>query len=139
VRTQLIRTQLAHPAPRIPDASPSTVIMTPCGRTRASAGPAVTLIHQQNIQSCCLLYLKAEQDQGITSRELELPRYFFIIQFSESELDDPHGTLLASDDSAHSYAERVIRELKADADYDGSSANMIVKDAEGRTVCSIPF
>jgi hypothetical protein len=81
--------------------------------------------------------LSAIQDHG--AAEAELPLYFFIIRVSESELDDPHGSLLASDASARSYAERVIRELKADEDYDGSGSNMIVKDAEGRTLFSIPF
>ena len=67
-----------------------------------------------------------------------MPLYFFIIQFSEGELDDTVPPL-ANDASARSYAERVIRELKSEEGYDGSGLGMIVKDGGGRIVLSIPF
>jgi hypothetical protein len=72
-------------------------------------------------------------------RRPELPLYFFVIKFPEGEHDDLNGALFASDASARSYAERVIRELNADGDYESSGLNMVVKDAEGRTVFAIPF
>lgn len=64
---------------------------------------------------------------------------FFIIQYPEGEHDDPNGTLFSSDAAALSFAERVIRELKAGGDYSSPGLNMVVKEAEGRTVFSIPF
>jgi hypothetical protein len=68
-----------------------------------------------------------------------LTRYFFIVQTPRERYDDEAGTSLADDQSARTYAEAFIEELKAESPSDSRGWVMIVEDAGGRLVCSIPF
>ena len=68
-----------------------------------------------------------------------MPRYYFIIQFRDRRHDDPSGTSLPDHGAAQAYALRVIRELKDSGGYDDPDVTMIVKDASGREIFSIPF
>lgn len=65
--------------------------------------------------------------------------YFFILQRRERRDDDPHGTPLPNDTAAKEYAQRVIRELKEAGGYDDPDLKMIVKNAAGDVIYSIPF
>jgi Domain of unknown function (DUF6894) len=40
--------------------------------------------------------------------------YFFIIEYSEQEIDDPEGVVLPSDDAAIEYARRIIDDIRKD-------------------------
>ncbi len=66
-------------------------------------------------------------------------RYFFILQWPDRKHDDRYGTVLANDEAARAYAERIIRELKEAGGYDDDGLTMIVKGAGRRRVFSIPF
>ena len=66
-------------------------------------------------------------------------RYFFAIRRDGEEYPDTTGTLLLSEEAAHAYALRIIRELKEAGGHDNPALTMIVKDAAGKTVFSIPF
>ena len=69
-----------------------------------------------------------------------MPRYYFIVHFSDHKLSDDGGTLLPHDIAARDYALQVIRELKKDdGGYDGPSVTMIVKDERERELLVIPF
>jgi hypothetical protein len=68
-----------------------------------------------------------------------MPRYYFVIQFGDRTHDDPSGTSLRDHAAARSYALRVIRELKEGGGYDEPDVTMIVKDASGQEIFSIPF
>jgi len=69
-----------------------------------------------------------------------VPRYFFILQWDAARShDDATGTMLPNDQAARSYAERVVRELKEAGGYDDPGLTMVVKNAAGRTVFSLPF
>jgi hypothetical protein len=65
--------------------------------------------------------------------------YFFIVEGPSRCYDDEAGTLLQDDRAALRMAERVISELKSAGDDGYRDHVMIVKDASGRTVFSIPF
>lgn len=66
-------------------------------------------------------------------------RYFFILQAPSQRYDDDAGTWLPDDKSALAHAEALIQELKSEDEYDYRGWLMIVRDAQGRTVFSIPF
>jgi hypothetical protein len=68
-----------------------------------------------------------------------MPRYHFIIRWPDREHGDPAGTQLADDTAARTYALRVIRELKEGGGYDDPELAMVVTDADGRAIFSIPF
>ena len=57
-----------------------------------------------------------------------MPQYYFDVRSAEWDYRDPDGIKLADDDAATAYAERIIRELKADEGYDASDLQMLVKD-----------
>ncbi len=65
--------------------------------------------------------------------------YFFIVQGPSRCYDDETGTSLQDDQAALAMAEKVVRELKSAGDDGYRGHVMIVKDANGRTVFSIPF
>ncbi len=65
--------------------------------------------------------------------------YFFIVQGPSRCYDDETGTSLQDDQAALAMAEKVMRELKSAGDDGYRGHVMIVKDARGRTVFSIPF
>jgi hypothetical protein len=64
------------------------------------------------------------------------PRYFFIIRGRNRVKDD---TNLPDVAAALSNAERKIRDLRKENEYDDPSLMMIVKDEAGQTVLSLPF
>ncbi len=68
-----------------------------------------------------------------------MPRYFFMIRRENAIEDDPHGTILPDAPAALSYAERTIRELRAEGGHDDPLLIMLVKDDSNRTVLSLPF
>ena len=68
-----------------------------------------------------------------------MPRYFFTIRGRDRVKDDPHGTNLPDVAAALSNAERKIRDLRKENEYDDPSLMMIVKDEAGQTVLSLPF
>ena len=69
-----------------------------------------------------------------------MPRYFFIIRASDTEIeDDPHGTDLPHLGAALSYAERTIRELQKEGEYKSPGPTMIVMDEARQVVLTLPF
>jgi hypothetical protein len=52
---------------------------------------------------------------------------------------DPDGIALSDEKAAIAYAERIIRELKADEGYDAPDLQMYVKDESQRRIVTIPF
>jgi hypothetical protein len=93
------------------------------------------------VSLCCISYFRTKwsNDRKTKSRSASLTRYFFIIQTPGGRYDDEAGTSLADDQSARAYAESFIEELKAESPSDCDGWLMIVQDAGGRLVCSIPF
>jgi len=67
-----------------------------------------------------------------------VPQYFFIVKWPDQELDDPKGTRLPTDADALRYANRLIREIREGGEPDEPHLTMIVKNAAGKTVFSIP-
>jgi hypothetical protein len=69
-----------------------------------------------------------------------LTRYFFIVQTPTQRCDDEAGMLLPDDQSAFARALELMRELKRD-EQSGDCRDwvMVVQDASGRLVSSIPF
>jgi len=68
-----------------------------------------------------------------------MPQYYFDVWSPEWDYRDPDGIKLADDDAATAYAERIIRELKADEGYDASDLQMLVKDKSQHVMFAIPF
>jgi hypothetical protein len=69
----------------------------------------------------------------------DMPRYRFILQWSDKAQGDEHGTHLPDHDAACEYAHRVVRELKEDGGYNEPGLRMIVRDTNGKLIRSIPF
>ncbi len=65
--------------------------------------------------------------------------YYFDIKGYGEEHDDRGGTLMPNDEAALAYAWRIIRELREAGGYDDTSLSLIVRNAAGKTVYSIPF
>ena len=70
-----------------------------------------------------------------------MPQYFFDVRSSTWDYTDPDGISLPDDGAATAYAERMIRELKADDgnDYDEPDLQMFVRNEIGTVRFSIPF
>jgi hypothetical protein len=68
-----------------------------------------------------------------------MPQYFFDVRSIEWSYHDSDGITLANDDTAISYAERMIRELKADEGYDALDLQMLVKNELQTPLIVIPF
>ena len=68
-----------------------------------------------------------------------MPRYYFNLEGDNHADNDRSGTLLSNDSAARNYAERIVGELQDAGGYDGAGLAMVVKDAGGRTIFSIPF
>ena len=68
-----------------------------------------------------------------------MQRYFFVIEGDGYSHEDERGTRFASFDAACAYAARVIRELKESGAYDDPGLTMVVKNASGQVLLSIPF
>ena len=66
-----------------------------------------------------------------------VPRYYFIVQTPEKQIDDDNGSILPNDGEAMVCALKIVNELSQEEAVKGWS--MIVKDATGRVVSSIPF
>jgi hypothetical protein len=66
-----------------------------------------------------------------------MPRYFFIVQTPDQQIEDDKGTVLPNDGAALVCALKIIKRLANEQGHDGWS--MIVKDDTGRVVSSIPF
>ncbi len=71
--------------------------------------------------------------------EMMMPQYFFDVRSIEWSYHDPDGITLADDDTAISYAERMICELKADEGYDAPDLQMFVKNESQNPLIVIPF
>jgi hypothetical protein len=65
-------------------------------------------------------------------------RYFFIVQTPSQRCDDEAGVWLPDDQCALAHAEALIQDLKSDGKYDFRDWLMLVQDAGGRTVYSMP-
>jgi hypothetical protein len=70
-----------------------------------------------------------------------MPQYFFDVRSSTWDYTDPDGLSLPDDGAAIAYAERMIRELKADdgESYDEPDLQMFVRNEIGALRFSIPF
>ena len=70
-----------------------------------------------------------------------MPQYFFDVRSSSWDYTDPDGISLPDDGAAMAYAERMIRELKADDGdgYDEPDLQMFVRNEIGALSFSIPF
>lgn len=68
-----------------------------------------------------------------------MQRYYFNLEGDSHADDDRSGTLLANEAAAHDYAARIVGELQGAGGYDGPGQTMVVKDAGGQTIISIPF
>jgi uncharacterized protein DUF6894 len=68
-----------------------------------------------------------------------MPRYFFIMTFSDQrEIDDPEGTRLPDDDAAIQYARRLIDDLNEDQLPGEPEPTIIVKNEAGEVVYRFP-
>jgi hypothetical protein len=67
-----------------------------------------------------------------------MQRYFFITR-PDRQHDDSDGTICTDDVGAHEYAERIIRELRADGGYDDPGLTMIVQNAARETLFAMHF
>ena len=68
-----------------------------------------------------------------------MPQYFFDVRSSQWDYYDPDGIALSDDEAAIAYAERMIRELKADEGYDAPDLQMYVENESRRRIVTIPF
>jgi hypothetical protein len=68
-----------------------------------------------------------------------VPRYFFAVQGTAKEEDDPQGTVLPNDAAAFSCAERAIAQLQKEGGHDEPAMIMIVRNDMHQRVWSIPF
>jgi hypothetical protein len=71
--------------------------------------------------------------------EIVMPQYFFDVRSSQWDYYDPDGIALSDDEAAIAYAERMIRELKADEGYDAPDLQMYVKNESRRRIVTIPL
>jgi hypothetical protein len=77
----------------------------------------------------------------ISTENFASPRFFFVLQWSEPEVenDDPHGTPLPNDAAAKAYAHRIVHELKEAGGYDDPDLKMVDKNSAGDVIHSISF
>jgi len=69
-----------------------------------------------------------------------MPQYSFLIQPPDTEtVGDPHVPSLPNLDAARTYAERSIRKLLEDGEYQHPGPMMMVMDEAGQIVLSFPF
>ena len=68
-----------------------------------------------------------------------MPRYHFVVRFSDYIDEDNEGTWLPNASAARDYALRIIGELKQGEGYGGPDLMMIVKDAWDEELFVIPF
>jgi hypothetical protein len=68
----------------------------------------------------------------------EVNSYFFDIRDGETHYDRGRK-LMPNDEAALAYARRIIRELRDTGGYDDPALTLIVRNATGRTLFSIPF
>ncbi len=66
------------------------------------------------------------------------PYYFDVRGYGDFN-DDRGGKLMPNDEAALDYAFRMIRELRQIGGYDDAGLTLIVRNAAGQTVFSIPF
>jgi len=65
--------------------------------------------------------------------------YYFDIRGYGDRNDDRGGMLMPNDEAALAYARRIIGELRQAGGYNDPALTMIVRNAAGKTVYSIPF
>ncbi len=65
--------------------------------------------------------------------------YYFDVRGYGDKHDDRGGTLMPNDEAAFAYARRIIRELREAGGYDDPALTIIVRNAAGKTIYSIPF
>jgi hypothetical protein len=65
--------------------------------------------------------------------------FFSLIKGDNYICWDDDGTDLPSDDDARIYAERIIRELKADREGGPELSSLVVQSSQGATVLVLPF
>jgi len=68
-----------------------------------------------------------------------LPRYHFVVQFSDYVDEDKEGTWLPSAAAARDYGLRIVSELKQSEGCQDHDLMLIVKDASGQELFVIPF
>jgi hypothetical protein len=67
-----------------------------------------------------------------------MPRYFFIIETDEREIDDPDGVVLPNDVAAIEYARRIIDDLRKDHRPEDPEAAIVVKTTAGEVIYRFP-
>jgi hypothetical protein len=79
--------------------------------------------------------------KNCSTGEGPMPQYFFDVRSSTWGYTDPDGISLRDDGAAIAYAERMIRELKADDGdgYNEPDLQMFVRNEIGALSFSIPF
>jgi hypothetical protein len=66
-------------------------------------------------------------------------RRFFIVRMADQEVNDPEGTRLPGDGDALQRAKRLVDEIRAGRAPVALGSTMIVKNAAGQTIFSIPI
>ena len=66
-----------------------------------------------------------------------MPRYYFIVQTPDERFDDDSGTTMRSRKEALAHAEKIANELASDCDCTGWP--ILIRDAAGRAIFTIPF
>src|SRR5271155_2653019 len=88
---------------------------------------------------CQLLNCYSANRIGHRSARDEMPLYFFIVRMADQEVNDPEGTRLPADGDALQRAKRLVDEIRAGRAPVSLGSTMIVKNAAGQTVFSIPI
>ena len=69
-----------------------------------------------------------------------MPSYCFVLRKPDGgSVDPPRWTILPNDQSATAYARFIIRHLKQAGQHDDPSLTLLVQNAEGETIASLPF
>jgi hypothetical protein len=88
---------------------------------------------------CELLNCYSPNRIGRRSARDEMPLYFFIVRMADQEVNDPEGIRLPGDGNALQRAKRLVDEIRAGRAPVALGSTMIVKNAAGQTVFSIPI
>ena len=135
----------AAPATAISDATATTAPCPKCATTMVLAAitphPMATRMERRTFLCGKCNQTKTYVLPALDGAEIMLApaRYFFIVQLSDMEVDDPRGTILPNDADAVAHAERLIRTIKEDEGIAEPSMLMIVRREAYGTVATMPF
>ena len=69
-----------------------------------------------------------------------MPSYCFVLRkLDGGTVEPPRWTILSNDQSATAYARLIIRELRQAGQHNDPGLTLLVQNAEGETITSIPF